>query len=123
MKRDIAISGVLGLFFGPMIFFFANWVKSFIPTLISDFISALVIFLIMLFFALAEIPVMVFAIRKLSQTSLPRWIVLAIFMFFVSFAAVYALIFMLLTDTGYSNFGLVLAGLSLARFCGGVFIK
>ncbi len=123
MKRDIAIAGLLGLLLGFAIWLFTIWLKALVPTFISDFISALVIFLIMLFFALAEIPVMVFAIRKLSQTSLPRWIVLAIFMFFVSFAAVYALIFILLTDTSYSNLGLVLAGLSLARFCGGIFIK
>ncbi len=123
MKRDIAIAGLLGLPLGFAIWLFTIWLKTLVPAFISDFISVLVIFLIMLFFALAEIPVMVFAIRKLSQTSLPRWIVLAIFMFFVSFAAVYALIFMLLTDSSYSNFGLVLAGLSLARFCGGIFIK
>ncbi len=123
MKRDIALSGILGLIVGLLIVFFANWLKGFIPTPVSDSITTLVVFSIILLIALLEMPLMVFAIRRMSGTIMPRRIIGGVFLFYVSFAAVYAAIFLLLTADSYSNLGMVLFASSTIRFLTGIFIK
>ena len=124
MKRDIILSGICGLILGLLIFFFANCLKNLIPTLISDFVGTLVLFVNVLFIALAEIPVMLFAMRRMSlRDTLSRKIIALVFLAYVSFASVYASIFVLLSDPNYSYFGLVLLGLGLVRFASGIIVK
>lgn len=123
MKRDIAISGILGLVLGLFIFFFANWLKTFIPILVADFITTLVVFAILLIIALIEMPMMVFAIRLLSNTTISRRVVDSAFLFYVSFASIYALIFILFAGNDYPYFGTMLAALGLVRFVSGIFLR
>lgn len=123
MKRDIAISGILGLVLGLFFFFFANWLKSLIPILVADFITTIVVFAILLSFALIEMPTMVFAIRLLSSTTISRRVVDGAFLFYVAFASIYAMIFILLSGNDHPYFGTWLAALGLVRFLSGVFLR
>lgn len=124
MKRDLIFSGILGLVAGLLILLGANWAKSFIPTLLPGFVFALVTFVILLLTASAEMPVMVFALRKMAQhATTPRMIVAAFFSFYVLFAAIYAAILVLLTDADYFYLSVILAALGIVRFFSGVFIR
>ncbi len=123
MKRDIALSGMIGLTLDACIFFLANWLASFLPTLATGFITTTVVFVIILIVALVEMPIMVVAIRILSTTAITRRIIQGSFAIYVSFASIYALMFILLAGNGYPWLGIVLAALGLVRFASGVFIR
>jgi len=124
VKRDFIFSGILGLIAGMLIWLGANWVKSFVPTLLPGFLFAIVTFVILLFTALLEMPVMVFAFRKMAQPgTMSRKIITVGFSFYVLFAAVYAVIFMLLADADYIYLGAILAVLGIVRFFSGIFIQ
>lgn len=124
MKRDLIFAGILGLGAGLLFVLGANWAKNFIPTLLPGFVSALFTFLILFLFALAEMPMMVFALRKMAQpATLPRHIIAAAFSFYVFSAAIYAATQALLTDASYFYFSAILAVLGIARFFSGIFIR
>jgi len=93
-----------------------------IPTLLQDTITMVVVFSIFLLISLAEMPMMLFGLRKMAQaTGTPRIFVAGTFAVFVTFAAVYATVFALLTSG--SAGGHLLAALCVARFVSGVWIK
>jgi len=124
VKRDLIFSGILGLLGGWLIFLAANWARNFVPTLLPGFVFALVTFAALLLLAVAEMPMMVFALRKMTQpATLPRRLIAATFSFYVFFAAIYAAIFVLLTDANYFYLSALLAALGIVRFFSGVFIK
>lgn len=123
MKRDLTFSGILGLFVGSLVFFTSNWVRSFIPVLLPGFVLALATFIVLLVIALIEMPMMVFALRKMAQSTTPPKIIAAGFAFYAMFAAVYASIFILLTDVNYFYLGAILAAVGIARFVSGIFIR
>ena len=124
MKRDLFYSGILGLGAGLLILLGATWAKSFIPTLMPGFVLALATFAVLLLTALAEMPVMVFALRKMAQTAtLPRRMIAAAFSFYVFFAAIYAAILALLTDANYFYLSAILAALGIVRFLSGIVIR
>jgi hypothetical protein len=114
---------VLGLGLGLFILLLAISTKSLVPALISDFISTAVVFSILLISALIEMPVMVVAIRLLANTTISRRVIQGAFLFYVSFALVYAFIFVLLVENEYLNLGMLLAALCLVRFASGVFVR
>ncbi len=123
MKRDIALSGTLGVILGLGILLLAISIKNFVPTLVSEFISTVVVFSILLIIALVEMPVTVMAIRLLSNSTISRRAIAGTFLFYVSFAAVYAFIFLLLAGSEHLYLGILLAGLCLVRFASGVFVR
>ena len=100
-----------------------NWLKSLIPILVADFVTTIVVFAILLIIALVEMPMMVFAIRLLSSTTISRRVVDGAFLFYVAFASIYAMIFILLSGNDYPYFGTWLAALGLVRFLSGVFLR
>ncbi len=123
MRRDLVIAGISGLLFGAFIFFVAGWIKSHIPSLVSGMIATLVVFAILLLIALFEMPMMVFALRKMAQSvTTPRKVISSGFSLYVTFAAAYAAIFVLITDDHYFFLGTFLAALGLARFASGILI-
>lgn len=87
-----------------------------IPVLVTSSVFAWGLFLFLLAFSLAEIPVMIFGIRRIAAGPNPRakYVALLVIAGYVFFAAVYAAPFILLT--GWLGLGVVLAALSLARF-------
>ncbi len=122
MRRDLVVSGLIGLFVAAGIYFGAGAVSARIPVLIQGGAGAVIVFAILLLISLVEMPMMLFGLRQMarSQTT-PGALVIGTFMVFVIFASVYASIFVVLTNE--FAWGLVLAALCLARFASGVLVK
>jgi hypothetical protein len=120
MKRHIAISGILGL---VLVFSFSSLQTGSrqIPILVADFVTTIAIFVLLIL--PYEMPMMVFAMRLLSSTTISRRVVDGAFLFYVAFASIYALIFILLSGNDYPYFGTWLAALGLVRFLSGVFLR
>ncbi len=115
-------SGIAGLAIGGLVFAVASLFKNRIPLLIEGGIGVGIVFLVLLLMALAEIPVMVWALRRMVRdASTPRAVVLGTHVVYNSFAAVYAAAFVLVT--GRETLGLVLAGVGLLRFITGIWIR
>jgi hypothetical protein len=72
-------------------------------------------------FALAEMPMMVLALRTMRRGKTLPLLAALTNVAYVMFAAVYAGIFLLLT--GDETLGLVMASLSVVRFGSGVFVR
>jgi hypothetical protein len=72
--------------------------------------------LFLLVFSVAEIPVMIVAIRRMAASTNPRakYVALLVNFGYIFFGAVYAVPFILLT--GWLELGTALASLSLVRF-------
>ncbi len=122
MKLDIAVSGIVGLVIGGLVFFAAFWFKGNVPSLVGGSIGVAIVFLILLLVALAEMPVMVWALQRLARdASTPRVVVLGTHAGYNSFAAVYAAAFVILT--GKETPAFILAGLGLLRFVSGIWIR
>jgi hypothetical protein len=97
VKLDTAIAGLVGAAIGVSIIFLANTVSAQIPTLVAHPVGVGVIFLILLGFTIAEMPVMLFGLKKIAASTTPRAFLLFTFLVYVMFASVYASIFVLLT--------------------------
>lgn len=87
-----------------------------IQPLVTDTLYAWGLLLFLLFFSLAEIPVMIIGIRRINASANPkaRYVALLVNAGYVLFAAVYAAPFILLT--GWLGTGTTLAALSIVRF-------
>lgn len=124
MKRDIALSGFIGLLIGAVIFLAARWIKHYVPSLVSSFSGTAIVFTILLSLALAEMPMMLFALRRMVRSpTTPRGLVAGTNTGYVMFASIYASIFVLITGDDYYSLGSVLAALGLLRFASGVLIR
>ncbi len=122
MKRDIAAAGLFGLAGGALVFIAACWTIDSIPLLIQGSLGVGVAFLVVLALALVEMPLMVWALRKMARdASTPRLAVLGIHVAYCSFAAVYAAAFVLLTKQ--LPLALLLAAVALLRFVSGVWVR
>lgn len=121
MKADIAIAGAMGALIGAGIYSIASAVSAQIGGLIQHPIAIGVAFVILLGFAIAEIPLMVFGIKKIAGSTTPRPFLLGTHLVYVTFASVYASIFILLTNQ--VGLGWVLAAILLVRFGTGVLFK
>ena len=123
MKRDLVLSGIAGLILGLIVFLAANCVKNYIPFLAPSFLATLIVFAILILIAFLEMPMMVFALRKMAQSAtMPRGVIVGVFLFYVAFAAVYASMHVLLTGDNYFYFGTLLAALGLVRLASGMWI-
>jgi len=122
MRRDLAIFGVVGLVIGAAIYFTAGAVAARIPILVHGGIGGAIVFAILLLISLAEMPMMLFGLRQMAHSqSTPRVLLVGTHTVFVSFASVYASIFVVMT--GEFGWGLALAALCVARFAGGAWVK
>ena len=122
MKGDIALSGIAGLIIGGSVYLVTSWVSAYLPFFIQGRIGVGIAFAVLLLIALAEMPMMVIAMRHmLHSPSTPRAIVLGTNIGYTAFASVYACIFVL--ATGQNSGGLALAALGIVRFLSGVFVK
>lgn len=74
----------------------------------------------LLFFSLVEIPLMIYAMRRMVNSPSGRRLATLTTAVFTFFAAVYALPFLLLT--GRAGVGLALAALSLVRWAGAIWL-
>jgi hypothetical protein len=123
MKRDLVLAGVAGLALGALIVLAAYGIRLVLGALLPGLILALATFVVLLLIALVEMPMMVFALRKMAQSTTPRLMISSGFALYVMFAAVYASLYILLTDAGYFYFGATLAALGIARFVSGIWVK
>ena len=72
MKLDVAVAGAIGMLIGAGIYQLASAVSEKYPALIAHPIGVAIIFLILLGIALAEIPVMLFGLKKIAASTTPR---------------------------------------------------
>jgi hypothetical protein len=122
LRRDMTIAGIIGLFCGVGVYVSASTLSTRIPILLQGMLLGAIAFAFFFLLALVEIPMMLFGLRQMARSaSTPRRLLLATFGFYVAFSSVYASAFVMLT--GQVAFGLVLAGLCVARLVSGSWIK
>ncbi len=116
-RLKVTASGSIGLI-GAVILttlclLIAQW---WLPILLSSSLLVTALFLFLIVFSIAEIPVMILGIRRIAASANPkaRYLALLTTAGYVFFGAVYAAPFILLT--GRVGLGVTLAGLSVVRF-------
>jgi hypothetical protein len=119
MKRsNVVICGLIGLVGAILLTAgcLAVMNQGSIPALLTGFTLVWGMFLFLAVFSVAEIPLMLLAMRRIAASANRRatYVALLTVTGYTFFAAVYAAPFILLT--GYVWAGAALAGLSLARF-------
>ena len=123
-RINIALTGLLGLIGAAAVTVFCVMVitQGWIPIIISSSWVILGMFLFLALFSVAEIPVMIFGMRRILDSPNPRAkaLVLITNAGYTFFAAVYAAPFILLTGNLWA--GATLAALSLVRFISAVTI-
>lgn len=116
-RHNLLVSGLVGLIACGLLAVVGTWLVTnhiLIPLLPIPLV-ALLTAIIFGIFSLAEIPLMVFAIRRLAaERPDNRGVVMVLNAFYVFFAAVYGLPVLLLT--GSVAWGLALCALGLVRF-------
>jgi hypothetical protein len=118
-RINVVLTGLLGLI-GAVIFTafcILVMVQGWIPAILDSYpLMVWGLFLFLAVFSVAEIPVMIFGMRRMAASTHPRAKLIALVtnIGFTFFAAVYAAPFILLT--GYLWAGVALAALSLARY-------
>ena len=117
MRKALLISGFAGLVGAALLFVGTAWgqASADMPILVRGWLVAPAL-LVFLGLSLAEIPVMVFGLKKIGSAApdnSPTALALAN-AFYVFFASVYAVMFLLLT--GLVFLGAALAGLVVIRF-------
>jgi hypothetical protein len=117
LRSQFVLSGGVGLAGGAVLTggpLFLLWKMDLAPLITGWGTWILLGFLLL--FSLAEIPVMIFAMRQMVIASPGTWLAVLTNAVFTWFAAVYAAPFLLLT--GKVGIGVGLAGLGLVRFAG-----
>lgn len=122
-RSNLIVSGLLGLAAGALLAAAAVWVAAHhlipLPPLLSSPPVVLIFTLIFGAFSIAEIPLMVFTMRRLAvERQDNRGLVVGLNALYVFFAAVYALPVLLLT--GSIPWGLALSALGIVRFFTGL---
>ncbi len=121
-RRSIVLSALIGLIGAVVLTALCLFVmaKGWIPVLITNPILVWAIFLFLTFFSVAEIPIMVFAIRRIAASANPKakYVALLANVGYTFFGAVYAVPFILLT--GRLGLGAAMAALCLVRFLSAV---
>ncbi len=117
-RRSIVLSALIGLLGAVVLTALCLFVmaKGWIPVLITNPIFLWAIFLFLVFFSVAEIPVMVFAIRRIADSANPKakYVALLANVGYTFFGAVYAVPFIFLT--GRLGLGAAMAALCFVRF-------
>ncbi len=122
MQRDLALTGLVGLFGGAALYAGASALCTRIPILITSTLIAAMVFAFLLLLALLEVPMMVFGLRQMARSaSTPRRLLLTVFAIYVAFAAFYASLFVLLT--GQIAWGLGIAAVCVVRWGSGKWVK
>lgn len=122
MKRDLVISGCIGLVCAAIVYAVASFASTIIPILLQGNLLIAITFVCCLVLSLVEIPMMIFGLRQMSKSATtPHRLVIATFGFYVMFASVYAAIFVLLT--GQISWGSALAALALVRLASGIALR
>lgn len=114
-------SGLVGLALAPLIYFLSARVGGLLHQWEGARGAEAIMFVGLLAVALAEVPVMVFALSLLSRSNLSRSFLYVANGAYVAFAAVYAAVLNLMF--GESVFSALLASLSLLRFITGRWIR
>ncbi len=121
-RISLTLTGLVGLIGAVLLTAFCMYVmdQGWIPVLITNSTVVLGVFLFLAFFSVAEIPVMIFGMRRILDRPNPKakilvWITNGGYTFF---AAVYAAPFILLTGSLLA--GAALAALSLVRLISAV---
>ena len=119
------MSGLAGLGAGALLTWVTAWLATddVLPRLAPAGAPTWALLGFVLFFSLAEMPLMIFGLRRMagsSRTIAAARLTMLTTSAFVFFAAVYAAAFTLLT--GQTGLGAALAGLCLARFAGVVLL-
>ncbi len=110
----LALSGAAGVALAALVYFLSTRVGALLRGWVMLRQAEIVIFVILLVFALAEMPVMVYSLRTLFRQKVSRTFVYAVNTLYVAFASFYAAVLVLLF--GESNLAALLVGLSLARW-------
>jgi hypothetical protein len=121
LRSRLAVSGGLGVVGGAALTGGALFLlhrTSF--TFLVGGLGAWILLGFLLLFSLAEIPLMVFGMRRMVGSVPGRRLAILTNAVFTFFAAVYAAPFLLLT--GRKGIGVALAGLSLVRFAGALWL-
>ena len=121
MKWQMALWGAIGLVISAAIFGIAYLGVSNFPPFIQNEIIIVIIFVFLLGLSIAEIPMMLYGLRLMIRNQTKPLFLIGTFIIFVSFASVYASIFVVLTSN--LTLGLILVALSLVRYGGGLWIK
>lgn len=121
MKRQMALWGIIGLGISAAIFGFAFTAVSSFPPFIQNTVIVAIIFVFLFGLSVAEIPMMLYGLRLMIRNQTKPLFLIGTFIIFISFAAVYASIFIALTSN--LILGSILIALSLARYGGGLWIK
>ncbi len=122
-RTDVIIAAGIGLLLGVLITALAVIVRQWwLPALFPQPLIAWLMFVMLGAFSLTEIPVMIFGIRKMTESKQPATLKVALFTVgaFVAFAAVYALPNLLLTSSRALWMGAVLSLLALLRFAAAI---
>ena len=121
-RNNVILSGLIGLVGAVFTTAFCLFAvrQGWVSILVSNQFYAWGLFLFLAIFSVAEIPLMIYGIRRIAQSPDPRATSVALItnMFYVLFGAVYALPYILLT--GRFGSGMVLAAFSIARFISAV---
>jgi hypothetical protein len=117
LRSQLTLSGLAGVASGAALMGGTVWLlrRTGLPPLIAGPAMWALLGLLLLF-SLAEIPLMIFGMRRMAVNAAGRRLAALTNVAFTFFAAVYATPFLLLT--GKVSISLVLAGLCLVRFGG-----
>ncbi|MBI1880709.1 MAG: hypothetical protein HYR94_21240 [Chloroflexi bacterium] len=117
-RNSLILTGIIGLIGAVIVtaLCFVVMIGELIPVLVTRSVYVWAIFLFLLLFSVAEIPVMIIGIRRIAASANPKakYVALLVNCGYVFFGAVYAVPFILLT--GRLGLGVGLALLSLVRF-------
>ena len=117
-RSSAAVTGLVGLLGATVLTTFCIFIVvwEWLPVVLTQPLLVGGLFLFLVVFSLAEIPVMIFGIRHLAASTHPgsKYLALLTNTGYVSFGAVYAAPFILLT--GRLWLGTMMAGLSVIRF-------
>jgi len=125
-RSSVVWTGLLGLSGGVLLTLLctAVMVQGWIPVLISRPLFVWALFLFLLTLSVLEIPLMVFSMRRMADSPNPRakYVVQVTNVAYISFAAVYAAPFILLTGSSQLEIaaGLILGSLCFVRFISSV---
>lgn len=117
-RLSITLTGLIGLIGAVILTALCLFImiRGWIPPLVTHTVYVWALFLFLIFFSIAEIPMMIFSIRRIAASANPKakYLVLLINTGYAFFGAVYAAPFILLT--GRLGLGAAMAALSLVRF-------
>ncbi len=114
MRWPLVLSGAVGIVLAALLYFPATRIGGILRVLVPLREAEIIIFVILLGTALIEMPVMLYGLHVLLNSSVTRRFIYGVNALYVAFAAVYAIILVLLF--GESNLSLLLVGLCGVRW-------